>query len=120
MIHTSKEAHSRTFVTGGSFFARQKVAKTSFSCWQGELVIVYHLSYLMGALGWLYPEGYPRIGVLGWLYPSGCPRILMAVGLTWLIDPFFCADCCPATLIVGAVVNTVHLTCSIYACAGCS
>ena len=61
MIHTSKEAHSRTFVPGGSFFARQKVAKTSFSCWQGELVIVYHLSYLMGALGWLYPEGHPRI-----------------------------------------------------------
>ena len=32
MIYTPREAHFRIFVARGSFFARQKVAKKSFSC----------------------------------------------------------------------------------------
>jgi hypothetical protein len=39
LIYTPKEAHSLIFVTGGSFFARQMLAKKS-SSWRGELVIV--------------------------------------------------------------------------------
>ena len=37
LIYTPKEAHSRIIVTGGSFSARQKVAKNSLS-WRDKLV----------------------------------------------------------------------------------
>ena len=37
LINTPKEAHGRIFVSGGSFFARQMLAKKSLS-WRGELV----------------------------------------------------------------------------------
>tara|TARA_B100000524_G_scaffold41075_1_gene19755 strand:- start:232 stop:474 length:243 start_codon:yes stop_codon:yes gene_type:complete len=37
LIYTPKEAHRRIFVTAGSVFARQMLAKKSFS-WRGELV----------------------------------------------------------------------------------
>ena len=37
LIYTPKEVHSRIFVIGGSFFARQMLAKKSLS-WRGELV----------------------------------------------------------------------------------
>jgi hypothetical protein len=38
-IYTPKEAHSRIFLTGGSFLARQKVAEKSIT-WQGKLYLV--------------------------------------------------------------------------------
>ena len=48
LIYTPKEAHSRIFVTGGSIFARQMLAKKkSITGSQFELVVVhFHLQYI--------------------------------------------------------------------------